>query len=110
MHITVRDLERSIAFYRDVVGLELGIDSSGSTRPTTQSQSQVSFCLEVNDMMALNVPLTLLFKKVLDSIYFSCTIQLDSPTTYVSLKRETVLFLQELPRAAGRNPSQRSLL
>ncbi len=24
-HITVRDLERSIAFYRDVVGLELGI-------------------------------------------------------------------------------------
>jgi len=24
-HISVRDLERSIAFYRDVVGLELGI-------------------------------------------------------------------------------------
>ncbi len=24
-HITVRDLERSIAFYRDVVGLELGL-------------------------------------------------------------------------------------
>ncbi len=24
-HITVRDLERSIAFYRDLVGLELGI-------------------------------------------------------------------------------------
>ncbi len=45
-HITVRDVQRSIAFYRDVVGLELGIDSSGSTRPTTQSQSQVSFCLE----------------------------------------------------------------
>ena len=70
MHITVRDLERSIAFYRDVVGLELGIDSSGSTRPTTQSQSQVSFCLEVNDMMALNVPLTFFSKKFLTAFTF----------------------------------------
>ena len=101
MHITVRDLERSIAFYRDVVGLELGIDSSGSTRPTTQSQSQVSFCLEVNDMMALNVPLTFFSKKLLTAFTFLRTIQLDSPTTNVSpSKREAVLFTDYLCKSS----------
>ena len=27
-HLTVRDMEQSIAFYRDIVGLELGIAQS----------------------------------------------------------------------------------
>ena len=32
-HITVRDFERSIAFYRDVVGLSWGLRNPNALRP-----------------------------------------------------------------------------
>ncbi|MDQ6643247.1 MAG: VOC family protein [Chloroflexota bacterium] len=74
-HISVRDLDRSVAFYRDVVGLEvglvqpergagaallwvggrgrsmMGLFSIGGSWPLTVMQHHVAFRVELNDLL-----------------------------------------------------------